>query len=1152
MSYQPKYSFLRARSLTAKAVILKGFVLAALLSTYATSAQTVYFTHISHENGLRNGNVRAIAKDYQGFMWFGTEDGLHRFDGYTMKIYRNIKDDSTSLGSNYILCLFEDSAKNLWIGTLDGGLYRYNRKQDSFRHFQLYSQSNSATQIAIRSITEIDGYLYVGSDKLVRSRLNDSVAMHFEQISFPNDFANDPGIRITSIVENSDSTILLSVYRKGLFQYNKKNGEVLAHQAASSEKDIQTIYLDKTRGLVWTGSWRNGILIYDPVSGKHTRLVEGTDSKSIRSNFIAAITGDHSGNIWIATDKGLSMVPAESNPLENGIVVTYLPSKSDQTGIHGTVMKSVYVDDRDKVWIGTYYEGLNVYDKNSMNFGSLSVLTESSNLLSLGNVNALQEDQNGNLWIGIDGGGLYYFEGSLNQSKDSGPVKVNINQNVDKIKSMKIDKTQNLWIGTWGNGLVRLNLTSRTSERIGNAALGANIGNEVVSLETDRLGNVWIGAFDNGLLKYSTQNKSVEKITGEKFNPNRIDRVVEIYADEADNIWIGKEAGGLNLLRKGEKVYRPIQTGHLDLSTTISAIYKDNHNIFWVGSPNLGLIEYDPDKQQTHLYGEDQGLKNSAIYDIREDNKERLWISHNAGISVFDKKAKHFTNFSRDNGLTASQFNRNSSAALKDGYFAFGNIRGVNYFRPDDFRPEHTQSPIAFTRFLIHNVEQLPGRGVLTENIVTTSEINLNHSQNSFSIEFAALDYNFSNSAEYSYLLEGFDKDWQIAGTRRLVSYTNLLPDTYLFKVRAGNNDYVKELRIVIVPAWWQTTAFRMALLVTLIILAWLIHRVRIRYLVKQKRLLEEQVEVRTEKLNKTVEDINAMNLVLHEKQDEILAQNEELHAQNEQIVEQQESLIRARELLKESNLLLEKTVDQRTEKLQETIGDLNKTLFELDRFVYSASHDLSAPLKSIRGLVEIIRIETDPVKAQEYMSHIKNTVLKLETVIKSMIDFSRNAHVLVKSENFRLKDLINEVVGELAFWPDAGHLKYVNEVGDSVMVYSDRARVKIILHNLVSNGIKYADRAKDESWIRFVCEQKDKEWVLRISDNGIGIRHEHLDKVFNMYFRATDLSKGSGLGLFIVKETIRKIGGNVTVHSTFGSSTVFTLEIPEMDFQTT
>jgi len=1134
--------------------------------TLKLSAQAVFFNHIAQDDGLRNGNVRAILKDHQGFIWIGTEDGLHRYDGYSMKVYRNIKLDSTSLGSNFVLSLFEDSHHNLWVGTLDGGLYVYNRTRDSFRHVHVPTRSHSTTRVAIRSIIQGENdFLYVGSDNLTRASIGDPDSMRFEKVSLPIDTMEDPGIRISALVENFDGTLLVSINTQGLYYYDVMHGIFYPHEIGSIEKNIQAVYVDRLRKLIWIGSWVNGLLVYDLATKKSRRIISGHDSKSLRSNFVASITGDASGNIWIATDNGLSVVDKDVNPFDDLLVTTYLPDNLNQTGLHGSVIKSVYVDNTDKLWVGTYYEGLNVYDKHSMNFGALRMLATDDGS-GFGNVNALQEDSDGNLWIGLDGGGLYRQSALRNAERVATPP------DVDKIKSMKLDANGNLWLGTWGKGLWRMNTKSRSCKRITTVpASSADIGSEIIALDADPSGNIWVGTFDRGLFQYVPATGIVRHMRGSVPNTNLIDRVNALCRDSLGNLWIGKDVGGLNVLMNGESTYRSIPLEFIDASTTVSTLYCDRKNVLWIGVPNLGLVKYNVVSLHATVYGEENGLANNSIYAIRSDSLGRVWVSHNAGISMLDEKERRFINFTKANGLTASQFNKNCAVIRLNGDFVFGNISGLNFFNPADYHETRDASPVVFTRLLINNIEPVAGGNVLPENITMIRELRLRYDQNSLALEFAALNYDFSQDTEYIYRLAGFNDEWQHTTKQRLISYTNLHPGAYLFEVKArsgtsaNTSGQVQVLKIVIVPAWWQTTFFKLSLVVLAVAMMLVFHRLRIRFFIRQQKQLEDQVDKRTKKLNETnellqlrINDINSINMLLQDSQHEILeknneiqAQNEELTAQNEQIVEQQNRLIQAREQLEEINSYLEKTVDERTETLHRTIGDLNKTVFELDRFVYSASHDLSAPLKSIRGLVELIYLEKDPTKIYGYIDYIKMSVMKQETVIKSMVDYARNTHVLVKAEKFLLKKLIEEVIAELAFWSEASRIDYINNVPEDTMLQTDKSRLKVVLHNLISNGIKYADASKSSSWIRFDCIKEARFWKLTIRDNGIGIREEYLDKIFNMYFRATELSKGSGLGLFIVKETLRKINGEIHVGSEHGAYTSFEITLPDIASRT-
>lgn len=1133
-----------------------------ILLSSPLAAQTIYFNNLGIDEGLRNGNVRAFVKDYQGFMWIGTEDGLHRYDGQSLKVYRKIDGDSSSLGSNFILSLVEDKRHNLWVGTADGGLYVYRRKTDDFKAIPIPARQRDSPRVTIRSMIEgRDGFLYVGADGFFRAKVTHVDSIRLTKIPFITDTVKGRLTRFVAIAHDLDSNLVVSVNSEGLFTYELSTGKSYQH-AAGHIPDALTVYVDPVRKLIWTGSYVGGVGIYDPINKRSMHIGAGDDNRTIRSNFVAGITGDAASNIWIAADNGLSLIPAGVDPFSNLQVTTFLPGAADRTRIHGNIMKSIYVDRDDKVWAGTIYEGVNIYNKNALNFGSLTIAATSGSGTGVGNVNALAQDNAGNIWIGLDGGGLYQYHGQLGSAPDASLSKVPITPIVDKVKSLTVDANQHLWIGTWGEGLFRYQPRTQKLEHI-TAINGVDMGTEVMALATDKLGNLWVGSFDLGLFRYNISTGRAEYTGGSNVDPNAIDRIHAIVVDSANNIWIAKDVGGLNLLKMGRTEYNPVLTEHLNGATTVTSICRGEGDLIWVGVPSIGLVAYNTATKTSKLFNEGSGLANSGIHSILQDSLRRLWVSHNAGISALELNELRFSNYTRAHGIAAIQFNNGSGLVLRNGQMVFGNIHGLSFFKPREFRRNTTRFPIVFTRFFLDNEEQRPGSAVLRENIVTTKQVMLNYDQNSFSVQFSPLRFDFSDDGQYEYMLKNFDKDWLPAYNRRLLSYTNLAPGRYQLMVRSlddRNEDPVnsKTLEIVIVPAWYQALSFRVFVAGLIVLLALAFHRLRIQFLIRQKKTLAQRVEERTQAIYEAnqilqthLNEINQMNEQLREhqfeiseKNKEIQTQNEELMSQHEHIMHQQESLLQAREQLQHINVTLEKTVEARTEQLNNTISNLNKTVFELDRFVYSASHDLSAPLKSIHGLVQLINMEQEPAKIYEYTAFIRQTIMKLEAVIKSMVDYARNTHVLVNYENVLLKALIDEVINELAFWQEASRYRFLNEVDDTLQITTDRARIKVVLHNLISNAIKYRDRYKEDNWIRLTSESTHTYWELTLEDNGIGIRREYLDKVFNMYFRATDNSKGSGLGLFIVKETLAKINGTIHVDSELGQFTRFVIRV--------
>ena len=477
----------------------------------------------------------------------------------------------------------------------------------------------------------------------------------------------------------------------------------------------------------------------------------------------------------------------------------------------------------------------------------------------------------------------------------------------------------------------------------------------------------------------------------------------------------------------------------------------------------------------------------------------------------------------------------------------------MDAFTPANIKASVWLPEVVFTNFSLDNVPaNVNDKGSpLKENIILSDSIDLEHDQNSFSVEFAMLEHSASKSNEYAYMLDGLNPNWQFIGTDRKATFTNLDPGTYTLKVKASNRDGVwttseKKLTINIRPGWWQTTLFKAAMITFFTLSALAIVRLRMQFLIRQKRKLQKivlertrELKLKNKELTDRIEEIRLQNEALYkqkiqitDKNNEIQSQNEQLTAQNDQIILQRESLMTAEHKLKEVNEQLEALVEQRTKKLEETIQQLDKTVTELDRFVYSASHDLSAPLKSVLGLVQLARMEKESDRVFEYYNHIEYSIQKLDRVIKSMVEFSRNYHLDVQSTELNFHDLVNEVLQELAYWPEARKISFKNTVAEQSILRTDSQRMKVVLHNLISNSVKYADFTKPDSFIHIDFHRNGAGNTIVISDNGMGIQKEKQSRIFEMYYRATDRSQGSGLGLFIVKEIILKLGGTIEVKS--------------------
>jgi len=1110
------------------------------------------FNHLTTDDGLATNNIRAFVQDYQGFMWIGTENGLHRYDGYDIKVYMSDDEDSTSIPGNFILSLFEDSEGRLWVGTLDDGLSLYDRENDIFYNFK--HDSKDPTSIIGNSIMVIyetqEGELWFGTEQGGLSFIDvqkfNTEKPVFSHIYLPQRFLDTGTISITSLLSKNDSCLFVSLNGGGLELLNKKDGSFTTflteplYDLSEFDNRVTKIYQD-TKGRYWISSWGGGLYLFLPNENKLLHYQNNSNSPySLSDNHISSTVEDMKGNFWVGTDKGLCLMEDFNDEQPAGRFDTYLHDPFDRNSLISNAVKSMYIDQQNRFWVGTYFGGINIFDPDYFRFKSITSHPLKKNSLPGNNVTAVCEDPEGNLWIGMDGNGLCKLPGgvaNLNNYKFETIALINsiTNANEQKIKSLEIDHNGILWIGTWGGGLFSYNPKTKESQHYVYSQPGTSPSESVLSIVPDYDNSLWIGTFDGGLVHFDRKNNEYRYYRNVWNDSTTIgnDKVTTLLVDKENRLWVGTEGGGLNLFDRANDKFERINIDKLTSQLSVISLYQCHDGYIWVGTHTKGLFRLDPETKVVDQYTNKFGISGNLIQSIVEDENHYLWISTENGISKFTFSQNLVTNFSKAEGVQSRQFNSNSVYACSDGMLIFGSINGMNIFYPRDIKKSEYIPEIAFTNFWLNNVEtdNKQPKSPLKENIITTQKVDLRHNQNSFSVEYAALEFDFSKRTKYLTLMEGFDDDWQNRGTERKVTYTNLNPGEYTLQVKAINKDGLvskldKTLIITIHPAWYQTRVFWGLFFFLIVGASYWTVQLRINFFKKQSQKLERKVAFRTNELN--------------EKANEILAQNEELQAQNDQILEQREELESTRDQLTMVNANLEDLVKKRTKKLERTVA-------QLDRFVYSASHDLSAPLKSVLGLLNIARIDKDKSRMNDYLQHMEDSILRLEDVIKSLISYSRNSRLAVTLEEINFYDLVKEIVEELAFLPAFEKIIFNINIPTECIFVSDRQRLRIVMHNLISNCIKYADLDKPESLVVIEYGFEDNKHCILVKDNGIGVDEELLPKIFSMFFRATEISTGSGLGLFIVKETLSVLKGKIKVKSTFGEGTTFTIVLPPM-----
>ncbi len=772
----------------------------------------------------------------------------------------------------------------------------------------------------------------------------------------------------------------------------------------------------------------------------HRFVKKENESTSIISNEINKLLKDRSGVIWLATENGLSYISPKGLKFNNFFDVQ---NNSEELKVLSKInVKAISQNTNGKLFFGT---SNGVYDHT--NSGKQKIIQKYKSTDEL-NVWSLTDGSNDDLWIGTYGQGLKQLNlknGNLKEWKIESPTfKTSA---FDYLKSLCLDNNNDLWIGFWGGGLGRMNTkTGKYNIWIHDDDNPNSIShNDVWAIHQDRIGRIWIGTNGGGLnLAYRQaglfDNKDdVEflhfidvKDQEKKLSSNSIYSICESTKGKYSNnleqtiLWIGTSSG-LNKL---------IINNTSDLS-------------------NINSLDYE-----VFIYKTEDGLADNSVKSILEDENGNLWIGTNSGISFFDIQRSKFTNYTTSDGLIGNEFNSGSALSSEDGLMYFGSIEGLNVFNPKQIKQSAYSPPVVLTDFQIFNQPVKVGNGSpLKENINETKEIILSYSQNVFSFQFSALDFNSPQSIQYAYIMDGFDADWIYSGNRRFVTYTNLDPGRYTFKVKATNSDGVwsedyKSILVIVNSPWWRT-GWAYAIYVLLIIVG----------IFAARRIERNRSRLRNE------------------------LKMREFEAKKQRELENMKA-----------------------------------------RFFANLSHEFRTPLTLIRGPIEELINKKAGDNQEEYYQLIQRNSEKLQELIDQLLELTQleNASIPLKAKQ---ENLVNLLRGLLYSFESLAKQKNITLSFDSqnekLICWVDKDKLEKIINNLLSNAFKFTPSNGVISVNVNHKNNNGEEFAeVKISDTGIGIPKEKLERIFDRFFQVDDSSRknysGSGIGLGIGKRTGR------------------------------
>lgn len=1065
------------------------------------------FERIGREQGLTASSVLSIMQDHQGFMWFGTTDGLFRFDGYGMTVYKHGPSDSTSLGNNYIWTLLEDADGTIWVGTSSGGLNRFVRENEQFIRYR-HDPKNPNTissDVVLSLCQDSNGALWAdtfqGLNKIDPERRE---ITRFEHN--PEDSASLSPYWIFSVFEDDEGSLWLGT-EGGLSRLDVQTGKFehfvdYFRDPARMGVNRTTAAMIDPAGTVWMGSFE-GLHRFDRITRRFSPFYSGVG--------ITSLMQERSGILWIGTATHLLRFDPKTNQKDK-----FFHQANNPYSLSNNRIQCVYQDRTGALWFGTE-NGVNRLDREQQPFRHLVHNPEDTNSLSSNRIADIHAGRSGAIWVanwGNQGIAIDKIDGETKQVFRNLPGLQREDLKPGKgIYHLFEDRSGKLWVSMDGLG--------RYDPKHGQFTLFLHDSNDPHSLIVndlectyeDRTGRLWVATYHYGPTDASKFDRNQRRFTHinlvpenqASFSPKN--GIASISEGQSGRLWFATKGDGIFLLNPGSNEFirmthdpgNPNSLSH----NWVKIVHEDRQGTLWAAPWMSGLTKYDPETGQFTVYTEADGLPGSDITTMVEDDRGHLWLTTQYALSRFDPRTETFKNFDRDDGLINDGFQSwHASAKSQTGELFFGDRNGIDYVHPDSIRDNPHIPPVVFTKFVRYNSSEASGQAIVEKGVSEKRRFDLTHEDHTLTFEFAALNYRAPHKNQYAYKLEGFHDDWIHLGNKHEVTLTNLDPGEYTLRVKGSNNDGVwneagASLVINISPPWWQT-GWAYAVYVILFGLA--LYGLR-------------RFELRRTQLKNELE-------------------RKDFEAQKLQEVDRMKSRFFAdisHEFRTPLTLMLGPV-----EKILPAIE--NKERREDLRVMQRNARRLQ---RLVEQLLDLSRIEARrmPLRAQQ-----ADIVPKIKEWAASFVS-------LAESKNISLN----------LHFPE-----------QPIIAYFDAEKLEKIVYNLLSNAFKFtpeggtvivdlgfgnADfdaKQQEAPAIRNPQSEIDENRTfiqITVKDTGIGIAKDHLPHIFDRFYRASEAltgeQGGTGIGLALAKEFVELHHGKIRVESEPGKGSTFTVLLP-------
>lgn len=1033
--------------------------------------------NLSTINGLSQSSVITIHQDKLGQMWFGTRDGLNKYDGHNFTIFKNNPTDSLSISNNDILAIEESKDGSIWVGTYNG-LNRFSPISNTFKRFFHQNNKSSLSNNTIWCVKEIQDEIWIGTSNGLS--IYNKTTNTFNSVYHSNkDSSSLSDNYVLSILETKNGDIWIGT-SKGLSKLVNRKLGVLSFKNYTTVYDITSLFVQDIKEAantdLWIGTKNSGLIKFDSKSKKLLSFLNDKKFSKI-GNDVRAIDIDHKGALWVGTYDGINVLEP------NGIIV----QPNEITNLDK--VKSVYTDRNGSVWIGTYYKGVNIWDISNINFTNLNQ-NSGDRSLSFDAIGSMAKDKNNNLYFGTEGGGITILDSKTGKTSFIN-TKNSKGLNSDNIKSLYLSDEGLLWIGTFTDGISIYNINTKkfdintVNEELQKILRQAG----VYDIKKGAENILWIGTFGNGLIRYNSNNKTFQEIGLSDYKGGSLSngRVRSILVDKNKVVWVGTQSG-LNLLRPKDSDFNSytIQNFFFDKELIsgddILSLFQDSADRIWVGVKGKGLFLINGNDFNKIDLGEGNVNINS-IHSILEDSKNNLWLGSNQGIIKYNPLKNSVIIYDQTDGVISNEFNDNTCLNLGSDHIYFGGPSGVTYFNANNIVVNKYSPQVLLTDFKVKN-ESIAINGdlnILNKSITYTKEVTLSYDKANFSINFTIPNFINSANNQYAYRLVGLDNQW-ITTTNTEANYTIQNAGSYQFEVKGANNDGVwnknaTTLKIIVKPAPWRSpwalSFYALLLALSIYGLIWIM---------KSKARLKYELEME--------------------------------HIESERNKELNQA------------------------KLQ---------------FFTNISHEFRTPLTLILGPLQQILLDYNGSNVMyKKLMVIESSANHLLRLINRLMDFRKfeNNQFSLESAEGNFVKFLHEIFLSFSEYAKDGNYTYTfNTTDEEILVYYDRHKLERVFYNLISNAFRYTPKG---GVIEVNITKLENDIVIEISDTGVGIAEEHIDKIFDRFFEIPihnkpqeNYNQGTGIGLSIAKNIVKLHKGIIKVESKIEQGVIFTVSLP-------